>query len=167
MIVSRFFVCLAVMASASFAPRAAPQAYTCGGCIGWGGVNAVSGGSCFGSLSIQVAVESGRCRWFINPDTWIATCGQREGCTPTVTRTWSGMPANTPLAFCIHIGPDVLCLQTPPNSGPNGFGEDERVSAAIPCTSNSFTYSISSPSCGLSVSTEASCSACEISGAGE
>jgi hypothetical protein len=157
---SASFLLLSVLfCTAPQATAAVPQ--TCAGCVGSGGSTAVSGGTCSGLVTISVTVTEGKCRWFLGYEDWILRCGQQKGCTPEITRSWSGMPANSALDLCVTIGPDVLCLQPPLSAGGSGEGQDSRNSASVACSDlSSPTYSIGSPSCGISASVTAYCSKC-------
>lgn len=143
-------------------PSVPPQGVGCVGCQGSGGGQAqASGGSCGGTVQISVLMGSGECKW-VQGDEWGEfDCKAIKGCKPTVTRSWSGLPANSALEFCITLSGQTLCLQNPPNAG-SGSGSDVRNSADQPCeTGASRTFTISSPGCGLSASTETNCSSCD------
>ncbi len=131
----------------------------CTGCTGSGGSSSSSGGSCGGFVSISVTLSGGKCRAVHFYEPWSVSCAAISACTPTVNRSWSGLPSGSELDFCILVGNEELCLAPKPTVGPSGGGSDSRSSSGISCGS-SRSFSIGSSDCGLSASTDASCSAC-------
>lgn len=136
----------------------------CNGCTGSGATASASGGSCgSGFVSITVTVFNGKCKVFQSWDPPLIGCAQMRPCTPQVNRSWSGLSPGSDLEFCVTVGNDQLCLTPPPTVGPSGGGSDQRDSAEMGCTDDpngSRSFSISSPSCGLSASVNGSCSGC-------
>ncbi len=145
------------------APAVAPvpvPVVQCNGCTGMGGSNSASGGTCGGFVSINVVVNSGKCKWFFSPD-WMITCRQIYGCTPQVDRSWSGLDPGSTLDFCITTGDETMCLDPKPVASSGGSGSDSRPSSSLLCQDGGTrTYSVASPSCGLSASATGSCSSC-------
>lgn len=160
LLLSSFFL---FSSAAPSAPQLSGAASGCDGCAGSGGSSASSGGSCGSAMvSITVTVTSGKCKWVLG-ELEDLSCGQARGCVPQVTRSWSGMGANSPLDFCVQIEDDLLCLSPAPNAGVTGSGSDSRASAAMGCSNssaNTRSYSVSSPTCGLTASAQAGCTGC-------
>ena len=98
--IARVLAC-GLIASFAAVPNAAAL-QSCSGCVGTGDSNSDSGGSCGGTVTIEVNVEPGKCRWFLSYEDWIPRCGQQKGCKPTVKRNCAGMSANTQLNFLRH-----------------------------------------------------------------
>lgn len=139
------------------APLSVPQG--CDGCFGAGGGGGASGGTCGGMIDITVTVFNGRCKWAAADSAFLFNCKQVAGCMTSVTRSWSGLPAGTPLEFCVdpNVG-QFFCLQDPPDAG-SGSGSDVRDSLLMDCKAGSYTWSISA-ACGLSATALGACSRC-------
>jgi len=129
----------------------------CAGCAGAGGSGSATA-PC-GTMSISVTVESGRCRWLYQFDPPEGGCVDTKRCTPSITRSWSGLPANTALSFCVKIGNDRFCLEDPPDTGPSGSGSDLRTGPIILC-GQSVSFELSSAGCAGLASATGACSSC-------
>jgi len=117
-----------------------------------------------GTVSISVAFsEQGECKWMMGTDGHsIPTCRALKGCSPLVTREWSGLPPNTPLKFTVTLDSQTLVLHNPAltNSG-SGSGSNDFGSADMPCDDAKVrTFGIECGPCGLSVSTQVRCTSC-------
>lgn len=131
----------------------------CSGCEGEGGYapsTPVEG--CDGIVTIEVTMIDGICKP-VGLATGSPACWDKKACTPTVIRTWSGLPAYSALEFCAQDAVETLCLQDPPDAG-DGSGSDSRDAGEIGCGSWT-TYSIAT-ACGQSASVTATCSSCEL-----
>lgn len=144
------------------APRS-PGQVSCSGCLGSTGMGSASGGLCGGSVGIEVVVTQGKCTWIGDPATGDVSCDQKTPCKPMVMREWMGLPPSSALEFCVQVGPDILCLQDPPDAGPTGSGSDSRESASLACGSST-TFTIESAGCGLTASAHVTFASCEESG---
>jgi hypothetical protein len=113
-------------------------------------------------IQISVLMGNGSCKWVMTGEDSPPICRSIAGCKPTVTRTWSGLPANAALEFCVVLDEDLtMCLQNPPNAG-EGSGSDVRPSASQACdSSGSRTYQFTVPSCSLAAGTDTLCSSCD------
>lgn len=141
----------------------APQGGTCFGCLGSGGGLAVSGYPGPATVSISVSMLPGTCHWLLGVEPDSLSCRQIVGCLPIVTRTWSGLPPNTPLEFCVTLATRELCLNAPAvtNSGSGTGSDEERESAPQACDdARTRLFSIECESCGLLAVTETHCSSC-------
>jgi len=142
----------------------APPDVGCVGCQGIGGGLGSASNASGGTVSISVAFsEHGECKWVLGTDANSPpTCRSVKGCDPIVTRSWSGLPPNTPLKFTIDFGSHSLWLQNPAvaNSG-SGTGSNEFDSASMPCDDASVrSFGISCVPCGLTASSEVRCTSC-------
>src|SRR5262245_55135374 len=159
------FTLLLLLALSLSAP-AAPFRQTCSGCIGSGTSAAVSAGLCGGTVSVSVSVTNGSCKWVISED-GIVSCRQIQPCNSVVTRTWSNLTPGSALQLCVNGGSEgEMCLPSVQDAGPLGAGVDVRLTNPINCKddgSSTRAFSVTSPSCGLSASAEAKCSACRNS----
>lgn len=111
---------------------------------------------------IVVNVAKGKCRWMAFYEPWSLSCSPTQSCIPTISRSWTGLTPGTPLDFCVTVGSDILCVSPKPEVGPSGSGSDTRDSAGLDCDGNSRSFSVGSPSCGLSASTSGTCSTCSV-----
>lgn len=130
----------------------------CSGCEGEGGYassNPVSG--CDGVVTIEVTVIDGICKPVGTGGA--PACWDKKGCTPTVIRTWSGLPAGSELEFCAQNAVETLCFQDQPDAG-SGSGSDSSQASEIGCGAWT-TYSIVTE-CGQSAAVTATCSGCEL-----
>jgi hypothetical protein len=141
------------------ASAAAPPYQGCNGCQGSSASATASSTTCGGSVSIQVSMESGKCRWLLQPDPEQFFCRQTKACTPHVGRSWAGLPAGTALRFCTTLLGQEYCLDPQPNAG-IGTGSDDRNSADMNCGDEPRDFSISAPSCGVTATVTAGCARC-------
>jgi hypothetical protein len=164
---SRRFLALAVAiallgapasSSRSLTPVRSPSTAQCVGCIGAGGGGAASA-PCGASVSITVTVESGKCKYVYEVDPPSLECVKKQGCIPTITRTWSGLAPNTPVDFCVMIGGQLFCLEPPPSSGDTGSGSDTRTGLTLDCP-GSAAYSVTGISCEVTAAGSATCTEC-------
>lgn len=135
----------------------------CVGCQGIGGAQGFASNGSGATLSISVAFgEAGECKWVLDSEGGMPTCKAVGGCDPIVTRSWSGLPPNTPLRFTVDFDGHTLWLQNPAvaNSG-SGTGSSEFDSAPMACDDAKLrTYGVACTPCGLSATTEVRCSSC-------
>ena len=154
----------AILLAGPFVVPAPQSDYTggCEGCIGGGGSGTSSGGSCGGMLTVQVVVTSGKCKWFASQEPLLFECAPSKGCKPSVTRTWSDLPANSAMEFCVTVAGEEFCLSPTPSTGPSGSGSDTRSTLSMSCGEGGagMRFSASSSACGLSASAVATCSQC-------
>src|SRR5262245_1809482 len=129
----------------------------CHGCDGSGTSDSDNCGTGT-SVSIEILCEDGTCTPVVySGDPPIHGCGPSP-CTRTVTRTWSGLPPNTPLQFCRTFDNGVKwCIDPPPSTGPNGSDDDTTVNG-MNC--NKADSSSIEHSCGASATAYAVCSPC-------
>ena len=132
----------------------------CDGCIGVGGTSSASGGTCGGAVTITVTVERGMCRWFWGEEPDLLLCMQTRPCKPKVTRTWSGLPADSSVDHCVIIGGEKLCLSPKPSAGPSGSGSSVRDGPNMSCTGIGTIFTVESTACTLTASVTATCSQC-------
>jgi hypothetical protein len=135
----------------------------CTGCIGVGGTASASGGSCGGLVVITVQVEHGKCRWAATDDPLYYECRQIKPCKPTITRTWSGLPPDTPVDHCVVVGGERFCLSPKPSSGADGSGTSVRTGPSLDCSddpADQLTFTVESATCELAAQVTASCSVC-------
>jgi hypothetical protein len=136
----------------------------CVGCEGTGGTATASGGSCGGTVTIAVVMIDGACKWTLGGEPGELFCQQITGCLPEITRSWSGLPSNSVLDFCVELEGQELCLNPKPMAGPSGSGSSTRNSARQDCSNdagNTRLYSVQSDACGLMAAAESRCSACD------
>ena len=135
----------------------------CVGCEGTGGTSTASGGSCGGTVTIDVLMIDGSCKWTLGTEPGEFFCMQIQGCLPKITRSWSGLPPNSVVDFCVELEDQELCLNPKPLAGPSGSGSSVRYSARQDCSddaANTRLYSVKSEACGLVAAAESRCSAC-------
>jgi hypothetical protein len=141
-----------------------PQpAALCDGCVGTAFSAVASGGGCSGaSVSVSVTMISGACAWVYDSPTSGAECREQRGCEVTIERSWSNLPANSPIDICITLeaGGPTLCLGKPPPTSGSGSGSDIRTGPSLDCSGGSRSFSLTSSACGLSATGTATCSAC-------
>ncbi len=154
--------CMIIAGSALAIPlsRFRPSPVQCNtGCQGAGtsdSKNCPSGG---GTVSIAIQVGDGSCKLVFQPgDPPVSSRSQFSGCSRTVNRTWSGLPANTPMQFCRTYENGVeWCIGPDPSTGPSGGGSNSTTNG-MNCN-KSDTSSITH-SCGASATATATCSTC-------
>jgi hypothetical protein len=138
----------------------------CEGCQGTGGSGVASGGTCTGAVvSVSVTIIGGECSWTYDSPSSSADCRQRRQCNVTVERSWSNLPASTPIDICLTLEPGgtLLCLgKSSHTSGSTGSGSDVRTGPDMDCGSGPRTYFLSSAACGLTATGSASCSPCNL-----
>jgi len=150
---------LVFMAAITLSPGHGPG---CGGCQGNVGATVASGGGCSGTLSIAVGIDSGTCRYLATIDPPSVECKQTEQCQPTVTVSWSGMPAHTPIRICMTVQGVTWCQTHDSGSGTGSIPATNSPPMNCKGDSNPVTFTASAPECGtISVSTTVTCSECE------
>lgn len=136
----------------------------CNGCQGVGGALGFASNASGATVSISVAFpEPGDCKWVLSGEADAPpSCRPVKGCDPLVTRSWSGLPPNTPLKFTIDFDGRTLWLQNPTvaNSG-TGTGSSDFESAEMECDDRKVrTFGIECVPCGLVATSQVRCSSC-------
>lgn len=133
----------------------APSSDPCPGCIGAGGGGGAAGGG--GTVVISVTMEPGKCKLVTTYDPPQTTCRQTKACQATISRSWSGLPPNTEMEFCINFHDLDYCLEPPPSTTDDGEGSSTIGPIPIACGDGA-TWSIGSGS--LVAIAQGNCSEC-------
>ncbi len=141
--------------------RRSENAINCSGCVGGVFSGSDSGGAgCSGAvMTITAAVSSGQCEGTVNYPSGGEEC-IASACHAVITRSWSGLPANSSISICHEYGGVKRCVTPSPNAGPTGSGSDTK-QYDISCSAGNWLWLFESPTCGMLAQATGSCSICD------
>lgn len=155
--------CMGASTSAAANTRARmPRVLTdiCPGCEGgaWFDSDAQDPGCPGAVIAISVVVSDGVCAGVFTEPGVISDCQTGIPCHVVINRSWSGLPADLELDFCVTANGVRRCIRPKPTSG-SGSGSDTK-EYDLTCTGVPITWDFVTP-CGLSASVTGSCGECQ------